>query len=291
MTEDKSLELRRKIDQFVEGTEKLITTRDIWGEFNVTTNVGKQTVRDRLRELVDSGVLTKTTHGLRRVNTELTEIDIFEEHNFYEMFWPFDLEKYVRVSHKSVTVVAGEKSAGKTLFLLTVAMMNCHHQDVHFFNSESSGALLRERLTAMDSTLESPLPFKIYSRMYDFEDVVRPESLNIIDYLMEEEESYKTSAKIRRILDRLTRGVAVIGLQKPPGRDFGYGGYQTMSAPELYLSMQKNSLKIVTAKSRMNGKIDPVNKQWTFLVDEKGARFLNPQSDEAPKDDSIDSLF
>lgn len=233
-----------------------------------------------VKEGLAEPVKTKGEGWYRRVESELDEINIFAHYEFYDMLWPFDLEKYVRVSPRSVTVVAGEKSAGKTLFLLRLALLNSYDHEVHFFNSESSGALLKERLLAMDSTLTTPLPFRIYSRMYNFEDVVKPDALNIIDYLMEEEEAYKTAAKIRRVLDKLHDGIAVIGLQKPPGeRDFGYGGYQTMSAPELYLALRRNSLKIVTAKSRANGKVNPVNMQWTFLYDEKGAQFINPVRD------------
>ncbi len=90
---------------------------------------------------------------------------------------------------------------------------------------------------------------------------------------------YVIGAQIKKI-DQKLQGLnsnAVIGLQKPAGRDTAFGGEQTLKAPTLYLAMDSSKLKIVDAKVPTNKKVHPKNMAWTFIYQDEGTRFDNIQ--------------
>ena len=276
MAYNRSKELRRLVDQWVEQSDEWFRTEDIWRQYNVLTTDGKEVVWQRLKELVETKLIEKSGMRYRHIDSDMDEIDVFQEAHFVSIHYPFPFEELFRMSEKSVMVVAGGSDAGKTALLLNIAYQNMDDWEVHFFNSETGVALLQERLLGLGN-LPNPLPFKIWERMDNFADVIRPAALNIIDYLDMDSEVYMVGAEIKKILKALNKGVAIIGLQKPSGRDLGYGGAFSLKKAEVYLSMDSNKLKIIKAKSRVNPKVNPVNKQWSFQLDDTGSKFIKIQ--------------
>ena len=86
--------------------------------------------------------------------------------------------------------MAGEKDAGKTGFLLNLAMRNAQRikqlgQTIRYFETGETGPdLLKERLLAIDPTLTS-LPFELLQLDGEPEDTVKryPDDITIIDYI------------------------------------------------------------------------------------------------------------
>ena len=77
-------------------------------------------------------------------------------------------------------------------------------------------------------------------------------------------------------IDRKLQGlnsVAVIGLQKPLGRDTAFGGDQTLKNATLYIAMDSKKLKIVDAKVPATKTVHPKNMQWTFSYEDEGTKF------------------
>lgn len=279
MDEYKSIQLRREIDQYVEESNSWFHTYDIWRSFNVTTKDGKQVVNQRLIEHIKAQRIEKDGLRFRKIDKDMEAMDIFQHTEFVYITFPFPLQSFIRLSEGSVMVIAGASDSGKTAFCINTAMLNYEEWDVHLFNSETGVALMKERILAVDPDICNPLPFKIWDRMDNFADVIVPDALNIIDYLDIDSEIYMVGAEIKKILKALGKGVAIIGLQKPPERDLGYGGQFSLKKAECYVSMDKNKLKIVKAKSRANPSINPINKTWTFHLDSKGSNFENIQSE------------
>lgn len=90
--------------------------------------------------------------------------------------------------------------------------------------------------------LETPPPFKVYRRFDNFADVILPDGLNVIDYLRTDmEKSYAVSNKLVEINKKLKTGIAVVAMQKPPGRKVAFGGTSTAWEPALYVSLDKGS--------------------------------------------------
>ncbi len=197
---------------------------------------------------------------------------------------PFDLRKYVFIYPDTSLVVAGSKSSGKTGFLYRTVALNMNRvKTILLTNLEGGLSMLRDRFYAMvDIDIPTPAPFDTLFVSENFHHYIKkPNTLYVIDYIDAPEgtDFYLIGAQAKRIDNKLQglNSNAVIGLQKPFGRDTAFGGEQTLKAATLYLAMDNCKLKIVDAKVPADKKVHPKNMQWTFLYDEEGTNFLNIQ--------------
>jgi len=175
---------------------------------------------------------------------------------------------------KTTVGVAGTMQAGKTAYLLNVGWLNKDLMPTYYFTSEFGGDELRERLEPFGYSMEKWRAITFIERSRDFQDGIYPNGLNLIDYLevSDEGEFYKMGIQIKRIYEKLHDGVAVIGLQKKFGGDFGYGGQPTADKPRLYITLEKGTLKIVKAKL-WAGEVNPNGMFRRFKL-HKGAKFI-----------------
>ena len=195
---------------------------------------------------------------------------------------PFDLRKYVFIYPNTVIIVAGSKSSGKTGFLYrTVALNMLNMNTILLSNMEGGKEQLRDRFFAMDIDIPNPAPFAVLHVTEGFHDYIKkPNTLYVIDYIDAPEgmDFYLIGAAISKIRKKLMDGsVAVIGLQKPLGRDTAFGGEQTLKDATLYIALDNSKLKIVDAKVPANKKIHPKNMAWSFLYSDEGTNFENIQ--------------
>lgn len=194
---------------------------------------------------------------------------------------PFDLRQYVFIYPDTTTVVAGSKSSGKSGFLYRTVVLNMNRVNVELLtNLEGGLGMLRDRFDAMDIEIPTPAPFKVRFVTEHFHQYIKqPNTLYVIDYIDAPDgaDFYMIGAQVKKI-DQKLQGLnsnAVIGLQKPMGRDIAFGGEQTLKAATLYLAMSSNKLKIVDAKVPADKKLHPKNMAWTFRYEDEGTRFIN----------------
>ena len=195
---------------------------------------------------------------------------------------PFNLRKYVFVYPDTLGVVAGSKSSGKTGFLYRTIVMNMAIMKVYLLTNLEGGIMaLRDRFFAMSGVeIPIPAPFETKFVTGNFHDYIKESnSLYVIDYIDAPEgtEFYLIGGLVQKISNKLQgkNSVAVVGLQKPSGRDTAYGGETTLKAATFYLALDRNKLKIVDAKVFANEKVNPRNMQWTFRYDEAGTNFID----------------
>jgi hypothetical protein len=143
---------------------------------------------------------------------------------------------------------AGESNSGKTALALNFARLQQDRFDVHYFSSEMGKTELRERLLKFPYPLES-WKVHFWERSSNFADVIRPDGINIIDFLEIHDEFYKVGLYIKDIFDKLKTGIAFILIQKNKNTDFGLGGMRSLEKARLYLAMEPGRLKIVKAKN------------------------------------------
>ena len=258
-----------------------------WGNISITNCIeALQTItfEERakvtviLHRLVKEGLIEKVPdkYGwFRRVDNACEEMDFINTPTHtVDIAFPFEIEKKVELMPGNVVVIAGEVNAGKTAFLLNVVKENMNQFDIHYFSSEMGSSELRKRLSKFDIPLDV-WNFKAKERSDNFADVIvgGEGRINIIDYLEIYKEFYLVSGYINEIYKKLNGAVAIIALQKNPGSDTGLGGFRSLEKPRLYLSMDRNKLKIVKAKNWMNPAENPNGQEITFkLVD--GCKFI-----------------
>lgn len=206
-----------------------------------------------------------------------------EERRDSGLILPFDLRQFVFIYPDTTLVVAGSKSSGKTGFCYRTVALNMNRVNtILLTNLEGGQGMLRDRFYAMDIDIPEPAPFEVLPVSENFHDYIKkPNTLYVIDYIDAPEgtEFYLIGAAVSKI-DRKLQGKnsnAVIGLQKPFGRDIAVGGGGTLNAATLYLAMDSNKLKIVDAKVPADKKVHPKNMQWTFLCKDDGTNFVDIQ--------------
>lgn len=274
--------LSEEVRKFVEVTDGHFLVTDCHSESQIVTKEEKHAVIVELQRLVKEGVIEKfgDKRGCyRKINKDETEIDIFSEDSGYlDIKYPFGLEKLVVTMPKNIFIIAGSTNSGKSAFLLNFAKLNLDKHKVYYFSSEMGAMEMKSRIKNFsDYQPELWKKLKIYERAGDFADVIRPDDINIIDYLEINTDFFRMGEFIRNIFDKLKKGIAFIAIQKMINRDEGRGGLGSVEKSRLYLAMEFNKLKIVKAKNWANQTVNPNKLETTFNL-MNGVNFIQ-QSD------------
>ena len=198
----------------------------------------------------------------------------------FPVILPFDLRRYVFIYPDTTAIVAGSKSSGKTGFIYSTVPLNINNMNVILLsNMEGGREQMYDRFMAMGIDLAVIKEF-IYPVNDHFHDYIKEkDTLYLIDYIdaPEGDDFYLIGGQVKKIDHKLQglNSVAIIGLQKPMGRDTAFGGEQTLKVASLYLAMDNKKLKIVDAKVPTDKTVHPKNMQWTFDYDDEGTRFTN----------------
>jgi hypothetical protein len=214
----------------------------------------------------------------RKIENKVDAIDIFgNEDKPISLFWPLGIEAMVRTMPKSIVVIAGEPDSGKTGFLLNFSMLNMGKHSIKYFSSEMGATELKDRVSKFEGDINRWKKVDFFERSDNFSDVVVPEAINIIDYLELHDEFFKVGGQIKNIFDKLTKGIAVIALQKKAGSDMARGAEFTMEKARLYISLSRDNVcKIVKAKNWVSPMMKPSGKVRKYSLF-NGCQF-HPQS-------------
>jgi len=213
--------------------------------------------------LVDEGIverISNKTGTYRVVDRNLRRIDLKDKTDLLgemNIKFPLHVHEFIRVMPKTVYVIAGETDSGKSAYLMNFAQVNVKRYPVHYFSSEMGKEEFLDRLKYDWVTAEDDPNMNFYERSDDFDDVIFPDAINIIDYIKIFDNFYLMAEKIERMGKKLNNGLVFIALQKPKGRDEGLGGERTKDLARLYLSMSQNKLKISKAKNWRDPTINP----------------------------------
>ena len=236
-------------------------------------------IRVVLNRLIEERIIERAgkEDGLfRRIENDEQVIDIRKKSTGeVRLVMPFQLEDKVKILPKNIITIGGTPDGGKTAFLLNVALMNRNSHNVFYFTSEMGLDELQERIDLIGIDREEwQSKITTIERSSNFSDVIRPEGLNIIDFLELSGDDYlKVGEYIRRIWEKLTTGVCFIAIQKRYGTDLPQGGIGAIEKARLALSFDRGVVKIVKAKNWRDGRSNPNGLEMEFkLVD--GWRFI-----------------
>jgi hypothetical protein len=245
-------------------------------------NIGTQDrakIRVVLRRLVEDKTIErvgKEDGVFRRIENDEQRLDIRQKSSGErKILLPFKIEEKVKALPKNIITVGGTPDSGKTAFLLNVAAMNRDSNNIFYFTSEMGLDELQERVGLMGiSRDEWHSKITTIERSSNFQDVIRPDGLNIIDFLELSGDDYlKVGEHIRRIWEKLTTGICFIAIQKRYGSDLPQGGIGAIEKARLALSFDRGMVKIVKAKNWRDARSNPNGLEMEFkLVD--GWKFI-----------------
>jgi len=258
----REINLTEEIEKWVSVTDGNFSVTDCYQELLPVTNVTKRNnYRVILNRLKDRGVIQKSSKKdgvFRRIDEVVKEIDFLSAStDAFNIKWPFQIEKYVKTHQKNIIVIAGTANAGKTAFLLNTAAMNMNKFKINYFSSEMGPVELKERLSKFENPLSDFKKVKWLERSGNFADVIKPDEINIIDFLEMTDNFYLIAQYIKEMFDKLTIGIAIIAIQKNPGQALGLGGGRSIEKARLYLSMEAGRLRIEKGKNWANQTVNP----------------------------------
>jgi hypothetical protein len=228
----------------------------------------RKKVLQRMRENGELEKHPKINRQFRYVNPEAEKINIFNSTNpEIPIKFPFGIEDYVKIYPSNLIVVAGSPDAGKTALLLNIVAMNVNNFNIVYFSSEMEGGELTNRLGEFQNVNPQDwLKVDWRERAINFSDVIKPDWINIIDYMELTTDLYLVADYLAAIQRKLKNGIAIVALQKKRGQELGRGAEFSLEKPRLYLSMESGEIKIVKAKNWRRKDVNPNGMVSKFKI-------------------------
>lgn len=288
--ERKERNIKREVEDFVLLTNGYFNVTSCYTVLNIVTSKDKTNVRVVLNRLKDNGIIEKHPQQdamYRRVETNFDFISFDEDEAAeveHPVKLPLGLNDIAEVSQGNIILVAGEFNAGKTSFLLNVLRYNKGKLPIRYITSEMSKSEFKKRF----ASFLLPLSFWMQDDMTeyvkkssDFYTVIKPDALNIIDYMEFKDSDYTKGAEyLTQIHDKLGTGVAIVAIQKKEGQRMPRSGDMILEKPRLAISLSKYDSSsdypqgictILKCKMPKLGKID--GKNLRFELQRQGSYF------------------
>jgi hypothetical protein len=300
--EDGGYKQKRNIQQEVSDVVSfrgsgLINIADLYNDLKLAEPHDKSACRMAINRMVTRRILEKVdggksgTYRLIDNNTEQTTF-LTEPKGEFKVHLPLDLHTMCKIFPQNIIIVAGSKSAGKTAFLLNVALDNQNKHDVIYLNSEMGDEEFTERMIKLGCNSPADIKFRCYKKSSNYQDLINGnKAIYIIDFLEIHDKFYEIGKTIKLIHDKLKDGIAIIGIQMKGGERLGRGGDFSKEVSRLYLSLdyqqekkctrfgieEMKSPKVLTgyrgwyryAKIIDGSRLSPMGKGWTDVPEEE----------------------
>jgi hypothetical protein len=187
--------------------------------------------------------LVSTEYRMNLKGVDLTPINIS---------LPLNMQKKTILFKKAIVCVAGVTGTGKTSFALNFIRDNMHDNKVYYLsNGEMHEQALQFKCTHFQNMSIDDWKFTPLGVTDDFSSSIRPDDINIIDYLeAPNSEFWKIGESIRAIERKLKNGMALILLQRKSKALWGEGAEFGARASSLYINMAWGSIEIMKNRYR-----------------------------------------
>jgi len=203
----------------------------------------------------------------------------------------FGIEDLVEVFAGDMILIAGASNYWKTGFALSLLGENLDLFPLpRLMGSEYTAAdgkispKFKRRLNRMEwvkwLTEDGKPRFELYPVGADYEDYIKPDTLNIIDWISLPGEYYLIDRVTKTMKDRVGNGVIVGVIQKNRATEFGEGGERTERYADIYITIdpfgEKGSQEsLLTLGKVKSPKGKATGKTWVFSVVDYGANLHN----------------
>jgi hypothetical protein len=207
----------------------------------------------------------------------------------YPVLLPMHLNDMVEISSGNIILIAGEYNAGKTTFLLNLLQKNKNRIPIRYLSSEMDSSEFKKRFRGFGLPLDFWKPDEMtdYVKLKvnnDYHCCLKPDGLNIIDYLEFRDSDYTLGAEImRQIHDALGKGICVVGIQKKENTRLPRSGDLVLEKPRLAITLSKYGgerefilAEILKAKMTRMGKCD--GKKAIYEISDLGATLREEKS-------------
>lgn len=251
-----------EIENWIKDTNGWWTVEELDRETKVISSNDMTNRRTALKRLAERGDIEKhpTQNKLyRRIIKNLRRIDfkMVTDKEPLKLVLPLGLEKLVNTYPGNIIVVAGSPDSGKTALLLNVVRMNMDNFPVYYFSSEMGEQEFANRLSKFEGIELDKWNFVAEECASNFTDVIRPDAINIIDYLELTSDVYMVAEHLKSMHDKLGKGIAIVALQKKRGAELGRGAEFSLEKPRLYLSMDAGITTIQKGKNWAKQDVNP----------------------------------
>jgi len=281
-TERKERSVMDDVKNWCDMQSGFFTTNELCVGLGLNTRHEKNAAYIALNRLKKENIIEKYGNKAgcyRRVDSDIDEMN-WEDAPTKDLSidYPLGIHELVKTYPTNIVIIAGTSNSGKTSLLLDLARRNANKFPIHYFNSEMGLSELKMRLDLFENAdRELWKKIKFYERGDNFDDVIKPDAINIIDYLEVLDDFWKVGASIKAIHNKLKNGIAIIALQKNKGAELGRGGSLGLEKPRIYLSMEFGKVTIAKAKNwrtteNPNGKSIQfkIAGGWKILPDSNG---------------------
>ncbi|MFC2040430.1 bifunctional DNA primase/polymerase [Chloroflexota bacterium] len=263
--------LSKRIENWVASTVGWFDTPEMDRDLGLYSTADRNNRREIMLRLIDKGIIErhqKINKQFRYINTRETCLNFKAANNagVLPLQWPLGIERHVNLFPGNIAVIAGSPNAGKTALMLYVIYLNQNNFPVFYFCSEMGAVELRDRLDKFPGMDVEDWHFEAIERVSDFADVIRPDCVNIIDYLEMTTELYAVNTHLTAISHKLGSGIAIVAIQKKKGASYGRGQEFSLEKPKLYLSIDMGKLQIVKGKSWAKKNANPNGLTITFKI-------------------------
>lgn len=272
------------VREYVNNTTGEFSLSQMFADLSMVTKEEKDTARHTIQKIADKGIVRPTgkkTGIYSKVDQSENIIDWMNaEDTEYRIMLPLGIHDLVKIYPGNIVIVAGASNTGKTSFMLETIRLNMRTYDTYYFNSEMGAAELRTRITLFSDALKpTSWKFTAIERSSDFAEKIRPDALNVIDFMEVYDDFWKVGGWIRDIHTKLNTGIAIIAIQKKAStkkeqQDYARGGELTLEKPRLYIAMDRGKIKIVKAKAWRDHDVNPNGLMKTFKL-VSGHKFLS----------------
>jgi len=187
----------------------------------------------------------------------------------------FGFDGRITISPGDVICIAGVSNMGKTCFCQNLLWLNMDDFPCTLMGNEYTPAKFKRRVSHM--TWRNPIKedgtpkFELIERRENWKDIIRPDNINIIDWINLSDNFYQIGKIIEGIQSKLNKGIAVIALQKDEAKKRGLGGHFSEDLSSLYLTIDFGRLTIIKAKEWHE--FNPNNKIYGFDIVNYGTQF------------------